>query len=249
MNIIVDKLSLAYTDSGKGKIILYLHGWGSDRKSFAGLAKSLKGCRHIMVDLPGFGESQKPESAWGLEEYASIVAAFSDKLGFTADVIVAHSNGAAVAIKGLANDILTADKLIILGGAGIRQQDGKKRFLKVISKTGKLLTFALPVGTKERLSRAWYGVIGSELHMVKGMEETFRKTVGEDVAELSADVHTKTLLIYGENDEATPPIFGRIYQESMPNSELDIIANAGHYVFLDQPEAVLARINKFLESA
>ena len=71
--------------------------------------------------------------------------------------------------------------------------------------------------------------------------------VSEDISELSSKINIPTLLIYGEDDEATPPQYGQILHKQIKNSELEIVPDAGHYVFLDQSENTLNLIERFLK--
>lgn len=67
MNIVVDNLLTNYTLSGKGKLVLVLHGWGDSVRGVAGLQKALSADYKVLaLDLPGFGGSQAPTSAWDL---------------------------------------------------------------------------------------------------------------------------------------------------------------------------------------
>lgn len=225
-----------------------LHGWGSDMAVFKDLALELqKSHAVILLDLPGFGETEAPKVTWGLQEYAIFISSFLNKIKSRSDVIIAHSNGAAIAIKGLVSKLFDTNKFVIIGGAGVRNtKTGRNRFLKVIAKTGKPLLSVLPKSSASELRHKWYSAIGSEMLLVPGMEETFKKTVAEDIQAISRNVTTETLLIYGADDDVTPPDFGQIFSESMPNAQLEVIVGAGHFAFLDQPSEVTKLIKDFI---
>lgn len=249
MQIIVDSLLTHYEQNGTGKkTALFLHGWGDDLRTFAHLQKILsKKYTTVSVDLPGFGSTQAPEKVWGLDDYAEFVASFMRKINAQPTVIVAHSNGAALAIRGLANGALAAEKLVVLGGAGIRdRQKGKKAVLKVIAKTGKVATFWLPKRHKQKLQKALYGAAGSDMLVAPHLKETFKKTVAQDVQADAKKLSLPVLLIYGEKDRATPPLYGEIYHQIMSSSTLEIVGGAEHFVHQDQPEKVEKLIEEFL---
>lgn len=249
MQIIVDSLLTHYEQNGTGKkTALFLHGWGDDLRTFAHLQKILsKKYTTVSVDLPGFGSTQAPEKVWGLDDYAEFVASFMRKINAQPAVIIAHSNGAALAIRGLANGALAAEKLVVLGGAGIRdRQKGKKAVLKVIAKTGKVATFWLPKRHKQKLQKALYGAAGSDMLVAPHLKETFKKTVVQDVQADAKKLSLPVLLIYGEKDRATPPLYGEIYHQIMSNSTLEIVGGAEHFVHQDQPEKVEKLIEEFL---
>lgn len=58
-------------------------------------------------------------------------------------------------------------------------------------------------------------------------------------------IDAPTLVISGEKDPIVPPINARILAKRIPNSELELIPNAGHLVLMDQPERVAGRIEEF----
>ncbi len=252
MQIVVNSLLITYEDTGshKEKVILCLHGWGDDHRTFATIGKALQSSyRVISVDLPGFGVSQAPDDVWGLEEYASFIADFLKKLQIRElTAVIGHSNGAALAILASARGLLPAQHLILLGAAGIRDQEKAKRLgLKAIAKTGKVATFWLPAGKKKALQKRLYGAAGSDMLVVPHLQETFRKTVAQDVQTDAAAVSVPTLLIYGERDRATPVDYGIIYHRLITGSRFEVIAGAEHFVHHDKPAEVEQLIREFIQ--
>ena len=79
------------------------------------------------------------------------------------------------------------------------------------------------------------------------LQETFKKTVKQDVQAEAKQLKVKTLLIYGADDKATPPLYGRLYNKLIKDSTLEVISGAGHFVHLDEPEKVTKLITGFLK--
>lgn len=246
--VVVNGLLTRYGRKGKGRKLLLLHGWGDSLATFHELSDTLaKGYEVIAVDLPGFGQTQAPASAWGLDDYADFIKAFLKKVEVDeTEAVIGHSNGGAIAIKLLA-DGLSSKKLVLLASAGVRdRQKARKQLLKVGAKTAKVLTIALPKVTRQRLRNRLYGVIGSDMAVVPHMEETFKRIVTEDVTAAAGKVSQNTLLIYGSDDEATPPEFGEKLAFSLPHSRLEVIKGAGHFIHHDSNAKVKALIEEFL---
>lgn len=249
MQVVVDSLLTQYARRGSGKTVLILHGWADSSKGLAALTNDLAQKYDVIaVDLPGFGATQLPPQAWGLSEYAAFVAHFLKKLGVTKlYAVVGHSNGGAMAMHGLATGVLHAQKVVLLGSAGIRgEYKGRNKALRMVAKTGKALTTPLPARVKNKLRRKVYKTIGSDMLVVESLQETFKKVVGQDVRADAAHITIPALLIYGQNDEQTPPRYGEIFAQAMANSQLHVIPGAGHFVHLDQPQQTTALIEEFL---
>jgi pimeloyl-ACP methyl ester carboxylesterase len=247
--VVVNGLLTRYGRKGKGRTVLMLHGWGDSLATFHELAEHLaKNFEVITVDLPGFGQTQAPPQAWGLDDYADFVHAFLQKIGVTKMyVVLGHSNGGAIGIQLLAHKPV-ADRLVLLASAGVRnRQKARKQLLKAGAKTAKILTVALPKTTRQRLRNHLYGVIGSDMTVVPHMEETFKRVISQDVRGTAAAVRQPALLIYGSDDEATPPEYGEKLAYALPSSRLEIIKGAGHFIHHDHATVVLKLIEEFLQ--
>lgn len=253
MHVVVESLLTNYHQRGSGKQqILLLHGWGDTAETFKTLEEQLtkdsKKYHLTALDLPGFGATQIPTQVWGLEDYADFVQAFVKKVGLKPIAMIAHSNGAAVAIKAIASGKVSPDKLVLIGAAGIRdKQKARKLGLKVVAKTGKVATFWLPRRHKRKLQEKLYGAAGSDMLKVPHLQETFKRTVAEDVQQEAATITIPTLLIYGENDRATPPSYGELYHRLIPHSSFKLVKGAEHFVHQDEPEQVARLIEEFVQ--
>lgn len=250
MQAVVDSLLTTYGRHGKptGRAVLILHGWGDNSQGWQAFAAGLAGqyCVYV-VDLPGFGKSDAPAKPWGLDEYAAFVSHFLKKIDVKPYAIVAHSNGGAIAIRGLAEGLLEAERLVLLASAGVRSEyKGRKRVLRMAAKTGKILAMPLPAAVKDKLRRKLYTTVGSDMLVAEHLQETFKKVVSDDVQNDAAKLALPTLLVYGEDDVSTPPAFGRLLHGQIAGSTLEIFGNAGHFVHIDQPAKTTAAVKDFL---
>lgn len=249
MQVVVDSLLTHYEREGKGKTVVVLPGWADSSKGWAAFSHSLSEYYDVIsIDLPGFGETDTPTQPWGLDDYAAFVSAFLKKLhNIKPYALIAHSNGGAIAIRGLAAGELSAERLVLLDSAGIRSMyKGRTKVLRLITKTGKLLTMPLPKGIKRSLRRKVYKTVGSDMLVVERLQETFKRVVTDDVQTDATKVRIPTLLLYGEDDLATPVHYGRILHNLIDGSRLEVIPEAGHFAHLDKPEIVEDQIRKFL---
>lgn len=247
MQTIIQHKLVSYDRQGKGKTVLILHGWGAQRKTMHALAQKLTQRFDVInVDLPGFGESEAPLNPFDLSAYARWLDELCTKLGVSPYAVVGHSHGGAVAVKYAALGF-NAEKLVLLGAAGIRQRKRlKKSALKAVSKVGKAVLSIVPKTTRMNIQHKWYKRIGSELYDVRGMEETFKRVVAEDLTNDARHVRIPSLLIYGAHDNATPLDCAEAYQRSLISSQLVVVENAGHYAFIDAPKVVYDAMEKFL---
>lgn len=251
MQVVIDGLLTNYQKQGSGKkCVLLIHGWGDSLATFSVLSKKLEKTYTVYsLDLPGFGQSQIPGEAWSLDNYAHFIHNFLEKLEIhDLFALIGHSNGGAVAIRGIALQAYAPKKLVLLSASGIRDSQPVRRLaLKVIAKTGKAATFWLPRRHKRKLQKKLYGVAASDMLVVPHMKETYKITVRQDVQEDAKHIQQPVLLIYGADDKATPSEFGEIYKRLMPNAKLEIIDHAEHFIHHDQPEKVTKLTEEFLK--
>lgn len=249
MHVLVDELVINYERLGSGPTVLLVHGWADSLSTFYDIQRSLgKNYDVVSLDLPGFGQSTQPRKAWNLDNYAQFLSSFCIKLRLNIFGIVGHSNGGAIVIIGLSNKYISANKLVLLSSAGIRnKQLVKKQTLKVVAKSGKALTTVLPGSIKNHIRQRFYGRIGSDLLIAPGMEETFKLVIGQDVQDQASTLNLPTLIIYGQNDKVTPVEYGQLLAEKIKGSELKVLDNAEHFVQSDQPYQVEKLIREFFQ--
>lgn len=249
MQVMVDGLLASYDAVGKGRTIVLLHGWGDRAAGLQDVRQALsRHFRVIVPDLPGFGGTQISANVWGLDEYATFVAHLLEKLDVK-DVyaIVGHSNGGAIAIRGVSLGLLPAKRLVLLASAGIRGEHvGRQRVLQSATKVGKFLTMPLPDQAKRALRRQLYHMVRSDMMVAEHLQETFKKIVSEDVRKDAANITIPTLLIYGTKDRSTPVRYGELLHQRIDGSTLMVIPGAGHFVHLDRSAEVMKAIEEFL---
>lgn len=249
MQVVVDSLMTSYEKVGNGSVVLMLHGWGDTRGTFLELAKALAGDYTVVaLDLPGFGGTQPPPVAWGLDDYCDFIADFLTKVGIE-DLycVVGHSNGGAIAIRGLASKKLRARKVVLLASAGIRNvYRGRKKALRIAAKAAKIATSPLPKRLQNALKKRAYSAIGSDLFVAEHMQETFKRVVTDDVQADARHIGVPSLIVYGSQDNATPPSYGELFKRAIPKSTLHILDGASHFVHHDKPREVRDLIQEFL---
>lgn len=249
MQAIVQGLATNYIRIGKGRQLLVLHGWADDGKSWVSLAKELRDNYEVIVpDLPGFGGTETPQSAWSLDSYADFVKAFIAKISISPYAIIAHSNGGSIALRGIGGDKLHVEKLVLLASAGIRNEGkGRKSTWQVVAKTGKAVSAPLPPSVKGKLRNALYRAAGSDMLVAEHMQETFKRVVAEDARTDAEKVTIPTLLIYGTDDTSTPSRYGELLQQHIASSKFKTIPGVGHFLQRDALDKVSILVKDFLK--
>ena len=78
--------------------ILFLHGWPDSWFSFSRVLSLLPERYHAFaVDQRGFGDSERPDRGYGIEDLAADVRRFLDAVAVERATVVGHSFGSFVA--------------------------------------------------------------------------------------------------------------------------------------------------------
>jgi pimeloyl-ACP methyl ester carboxylesterase len=88
-----------YESYGKGpEAVVFIHGWTCDLTFWRGQAPVYEKRRALLVDLPGHGQSDKPEVAYTQERFARAIEAVMRDAKVERAVLVGHSMGGPVAL-------------------------------------------------------------------------------------------------------------------------------------------------------
>lgn len=252
MKINIEGLDLNYICEGQGKNIIILHGWGANIQTVLSIHNHLKDRFKVYtLDLPGFGESDKPKEVWGSHEYADFVKAFIDKMEIEEVILIGHSHGGRVSIVLSSRYPQLVKKMILIDSAGIIPKRKAKYYFKVytfkaLKKAYNLMFFYID---KEVRLEKFYKKYGSTDYKASDgiMRNIMVKVVNDDLRPLLSGIKAQTLLVWGRNDEDTPVYMGEIMEREIKGSGLVVLENAGHFSYLDQFGRFKLIIDSFLE--
>jgi pimeloyl-ACP methyl ester carboxylesterase len=252
LKITIDGLDVNYSVSGNGgRDVLLLHGWGASLQSFGFIQESLsRDFRVFAIDFPGFGLSSEPPEPWGVEEYSRCVGKLIDSLGIQNPIILGHSHGGRTAIRYASEN--PVHKLILVDAAGVKPKRSFNYYIRVYSYKAVKHLLSLPGLNrfKERILAKWRSKVGSSdyKNASRIMQQTLVRLVNSDLTPFMPRIKAPTLLIWGENDTATPVEHGRVMEKKIPNAGLVVMKNASHWSFVDKPREFLIILHNFLES-
>ncbi len=138
-----DGLRLHYLDEGQGPVVLWLHGSGPGASGYSNFKANYPvfaaaGYRNIVLDLPGFGRSDKPEDTeYCLDFFVAALHAFLAAVGIARCTLVGNSLGGAIALGQALAHPETVERLILLAPGGLEeretyfQMEGIKRMVAV----------------------------------------------------------------------------------------------------------------------
>ena len=250
-DIIANGVTVHYVRKGKGMPMILMHGWGCNNATLSVFEKVGSEQHEVFnLDLPGFGKSQEPPTVWSVDDYVEMLNDFCKKLDIQRPILLGHSFGGRVAI-GYASRY-PVDRLILVDSAGIKPRRSLNYYFKVYSY--KLARRALPylVGQKraERIIDNMRANRGSADYRNSSprMREVMVRCVNFDQRKQLSAIQVPTLLLWGENDTATPMRDAHIMNRKIKDSTLVSFPGAGHYSFIDNPFQSTAVVKRFIQT-
>lgn len=244
MQVVVNGKLVSYDDAGKGEVIVFVHGWLDSKKTFEPLIKLLsKDYRCVALDLPNFGASEQAEDIISIDDYAEFIAEFIKKLEIKDYILLGHSMGGQIIIRGTSKGVLKPKKVVLIASAGLRNKQAfRKKMLKIGAKVAKHFATA-------KVKNRFYEKIGSDystdlspLH-----KKIIASVLSDDVAQDARRIKCPALLIYGEEDQHTPPWMGEELANLIAGSKLITVSGFNHWVHQQVPDELATRIKDFLK--
>lgn len=250
-DIEIDGLTLHYEVTGPegAPDVLLMHGWGCNHSTVRSIAAILETRMRVYnVDLPGHGLSSEPPTPWGVEDFTSFMEKFISLAGLHDPVLIGHSFGGRISI--LLSSRNPISRVVLVDAAGIKPSRPLKYYLRVYSfKTAKkVLPILLGKKKASEIIEAWRGKAGSADYRNSSpmMRAVMSRCVNEDLRSVMPSIKASTLLIWGEEDTATPLSDARTMEKLIPDAGLVAFPECGHYSFLDNPRGFKAVISSFL---
>lgn len=233
--------------------IILMHGWGCEASTLASIQRvAAQSHRVYNFDLPGFGKSAEPPASWGVYDYADWLRKAIEALGIVRPSLLGHSYGGRIAIVYASEHPAEVDKVILVDAAGIKPRRSLKYYFKVYTfKASKLLARIFMGKTRaQKWVEAQRAKRGSADYRQASpaMRQIMSRSINQDLTARLPLIKAPTLLIWGENDTATPMRDARIMEKRIPDAGLVSFPGCGHYSFLDNPVQFAAVFRSFLQS-
>lgn len=251
----IEGLKICYEETGTedGEPVVILHGWGCDHTTVKSIGDCLASKMKVFsIDLPGHGKSDEPKEIWGSDNFADIIWKFISKLGIENPSLIGHSFGGRT-ILAMASEAGSRkiNKIVLVDAAGITPKRTLKYYYKVYSyKAFKKLVKTLLGNEKgqrlieKRLKKKGSADYQSATPMMRAI---MSKCINEDLRKRFPNIKASTLLIWGENDTATPVSDAKIMEKGIPDAGLVTFPNCGHYSFLDNPYGFKSVLREFFK--
>lgn len=254
--ITANGIRTSYLQAGEGPVLILLHGAGGGATSWYKVIGPLS--RHFRViafDMPGYGESDKPWSDYSKPFYTGWLKAALDALGISRFHLLGSSQGGSVSIAFALRFSGHIEKMVLVDTAGMSDEWDWRIIPKMVlyrlfptSFWGEMLGSNV-MKDPTVADPAWHQY-SMEVIRKPGGRFPFFLGRGKAVqtytdAELQA-VPVPTLVVWGEEEAFFPVAHGERAAALIPDSELVVLAGAGHLPWMEKPVEFVKAVEGFL---
>jgi 3-oxoadipate enol-lactonase len=257
MYVTIDGTKLYCEVSGQGPPLVFIHGFPVRGEMWYATARELPDWKCVVPDLRGFGRSAVSDSVT-IERFSDDLAAILDAIGERRPAIICGlSMGGVIAFDFFRRYHARVRALVLVDcRANAESEDGKRNreeLAQGVLRHGSrfaaegMIPKVFAPGVDPQVRSYWYDVIcamspAGVAAAARGLSERAdsNPTLGQ--------IDVPTILIFGEQDEITPPDLARRMHAAIPGSRLEFIPNAGHVPPVEQPERFVSVLRAFLHT-
>ena len=259
---------LSYMEAGDGDPVVMIHGLGGTKASFLPTVVALAqaGYHAIAIDLPGFGDSQKPLLApYDAAYMARAAVAFLDARSIDSADFVGNSLGGRVTLElGLAHPDRTRRLALLACSLAWKRRPAWARYLTLLRPELGLIQPAPRALVEGIVHRSIPG--GRSGWAAAGIDEFVRSYCtprgraafyaaarniflesSEEFWERLATLDRDALFVWGRHDEIVPLSFARHVREALPAAKHAEL-NCGHVPQIELPSQTEAVLKRFLSA-
>lgn len=239
-----------YIDKGDGEVILLLHGLFYNLSNFQTTIDYFSDkYRVIAPSLPLVDLPLKETNIMGL---VHCLEDFVKHLGLQKFTLVGNSLGGHVAIKYVLRNSNQVEALVLTGSSGLFDKNSnpheypKRKSYEYISNKVKMAFYDPIHATKELTEEIFHSL--SDHSKALRILSLAKSTIRSNLSDQLPSIHMPVLLIWGEDDQITPPSIAKSFKNLLPDAQLVWIKRCGHIAMVECPTVFNELLEDFLRS-
>jgi pimeloyl-ACP methyl ester carboxylesterase len=239
-------------DIGTGtQTVLFLHGlFGSPEHWRCVMEQLADDYRVIAPQLPVDPQpGRREQGISAISELSDLVEDLVEELQIDPFVICGNSLGGLISIDLCSRRPDFAQGLVLAGSAGLFERSPIKGLRSKPSKEFVRSTVSGIVHEQDlvtdQLVEDWHQSM-MDRDYVRFVLRVSRATRDRSVEDELSKLKLATMIIWGKEDEITPPETGREFQRRINGSQLEFIPDCGHAPNWERPEAFARLLDEFL---
>ena len=252
-------LRLHYRSSGEGEPVLLLHGWPTSSFLWRNIMPPMAASnRVIALDLPGFGESDKPlDASYSFRYFERVIEDFLQALAIDRVGLAVHDLGGPVGLYWACQHADKVSRLALLNTLVYPEVSwAVVAFVAAVRLPGLRSLVTSPWGLKQAMRIGMADSARVTPEVIEGVQAPFRTAPARralaragcnlnskgfrDIAEKLPSFECPVRIVYGERDRILPDVSRTMtrVRTDLPQAELTVLPDCGHFLQEDRPDEV-----------
>jgi len=239
----------SYLEVGEGTPIIILHGLMGGLSNFDGVSQFFprKGYKLIIPELPIYKMSLLKTN---VKNFAKYVSDFISHLGYTEVILLGNSLGGHIGLLCAKMYPNKVKALIITGSSGLYESAMGESYPKrgdrdYIQMKAENVFYDPAIATKEIVDEV-YETVNDRHKLIRTLaiaKSAIRHNMSKDLPKM----YIPTCIIWGKNDNVTPPSVAEEFNELLPDSNLFWIDKCGHAAMMERPDEFNILLDSWLQ--
>ncbi len=237
-----------YLEKGEGHVLLVLHGLFGALSNFADVIDQFSTKYRVIVPImPLYTLPLLKTSVGSMAKYIQDFAAHKDLDQVT---LLGNSLGGHVALVCALEIPERIHSMVLTGSSGLYENafggSFPRREDKEYLRQKIAVTFYDPEVASDELVDEVFKIVNDRNKLIRILamaKSAIRHNMAKDLEKFSMP----SCLIWGKNDNITPPEVAEEFHSKLPDSELHWIDKCGHAAMMEHPETFNAILNEWLE--
>lgn len=244
----INGINIAVKEAGNGQPMIFLHGRGYSKENMNPMFEHYKNFYHVIsYDARGHGESSKPKS-FNLDDHANDLAELIASYKLEKPIVVGFSMGSYIGLKTAEKYPALISKLVLIGTKG----GGTTSSTEAVKKKGQTSGLSREQMAETMMQKIFAPQttakeIASTTVLTGEQQGAITKSLQDfDLITAANQVKIPVLVLTGEYDGLNPSAEGKRVADALPNAQFNIIPNAGHIAFFENPQKVFSLMDTFI---
>ncbi len=249
-----DAMRVHYQNYGKGKeALVFVHGWTCNLTFWkANLPAFADQTRVIAIDLPGHGQSDKPQITYSMEMFAQAINAVLEDAKVERVTLVGHSMGTPVIRQFYRKYPAKTRALVIVDGSlkPFGDKAAMEKFLGPFrgpnykqAAEGMISSMVAPVKDKTNQAEIKAAMLSAPQHVMVG---AFDGMLDDSIWKTQDKINVPTLAIMAANPGWNAE-YEKFVRELVPGIDFQVWPDVSHFLMMDDPQKFNDTVLVFLK--
>jgi len=237
-NQLQEEGNFKYLELGTGTPIVVLHGLMGGLSNFDGVTSFFpeKGYQVLIPELPIY---TMPILKTNVKRFAQYVGDFIDHKGYKEVILLGNSLGGHIGLLCAKYYPEKVKALVITGSSGLYESAMGESYPKrgdrdYIQRKAENVFYDPKVATKEIVDEV-YASVNDRNKLIRTLSIA-KSAIRHNMAKDLPKMHTPTCIIWGKQDNVTPPEVATEFHHLLPDSDLFWIDKCGHAAMMEHPD-------------